>query len=214
MSSGSDQEEKVFYMIRNIVFDIGNVLAKFAWDDRFRRFTETDEEFERVAAATIRAKEWAEYDRGVLSDEEIIESFVRLDPEIGPVIRKCLESFHGMVAEYDYTVPWIRELREKGYGVYYLSNMPWAALRDCAEDLAFCEETDGGILSCREKLIKPDPAIYRLLLARYGLTAEECVFLDDSEKNVRAARELGMYGIVFRDREQGLRELRELGVRT
>ena len=61
-------------------------------------------------------------------------------------------------------------------------------------------------------MVKPDAAIYQLLLERYGLKAEECVFLDDSEKNVEAARKVGMYGIVFCDKEQACEELRRLGV--
>ena len=201
-------------MIQNIVFDIGNVLAGFTWEDRFRKFAETEEQFERVAAATIRSGLWCELDRGVLSDEEVIARFVERDPEIGPVIRKCVEDFRGMVREYPYTVTWIRELKAKGYGVFYLSNMPWMALRDCGNEMRFCELTDGGIMSCREQLIKPDRAIYLLLMSRFGLSADECVFLDDSERNVRAAEELGMHGIHFKNAKQALDELFELGVRV
>ena len=73
---------------------------------------------------------------------------------------------------------------------------------------------DGGILSYQEKLIKPDPAIYQLLLNRYGLKAQECVFLDDTERNVDAAIQQGMAGIVFRSREQAVEELKGLGVST
>ena len=71
---------------------------------------------------------------------------------------------------------------------------------------------DGGILSHRDKLIKPDPAIYALLLERFGLRAEECVFLDDTPVNIEAGRKLGIQGIVFQTREQAVRELREMGL--
>ena len=56
---------------------------------------------------------------------------------------------------------------------------------------------DGMIISGREKLIKPDPAIYRLLLSRYGLNAAETVFIDDRAENIRAAQSVGMQGIVY-----------------
>lgn len=78
----------------------------------------------------------------------------------------------------------------------------------------FLEYMDGGILSWQDKVIKPDPKIYELLLSRYGLVAEECVFLDDTERNLPQARALGIHTILFRDREQAISELKELGVCT
>ena len=71
---------------------------------------------------------------------------------------------------------------------------------------------DGGILSCREKVIKPDAEIYRILLSRYSLKAEESVFIDDTGKNVDAAEALGIHGICFKSRKQAEEELRQLGV--
>ena len=141
-----------------------------------------------------------------------MDGFIRNDPELAPVIRTCLSSYRGMLRTYDYTVPWIKELKQKGYGVYYLSNMPAVAIRDCADDLKFIEETDGGILSYREQIIKPEPAIYRLLMERYDLRPEECVFLDDSEKNIKTACDLGMHGILFQNKAQACENLRKLGV--
>ena len=78
---------------------------------------------------------------------------------------------------------------------------------DCADALDFLNETDGAILSYQVKLIKPDPEIYRLLCSKYGLSASECVFIDDTAKNVEAARAEGMEGIVFRSLEQVKGEL-------
>ena len=66
---------------------------------------------------------------------------------------------------------------------------------------------DGYILSWREKLAKPDPQIYHLLLDRYSLRAEECIYIDDSETNVLAAAELGMAGIIFQGQKQAEHEI-------
>ena len=76
----------------------------------------------------------------------------------------------------------------------------------------FLPEMEGGILSYKEHLIKPEPEIYQLLLKRYGLKAEESVFLDDTLKNVEAAEEQGIHGIHFLTKEQAEEELRKLGV--
>lgn len=199
-------------MIKNIIFDIGNVLTAFQWNKKFQNTGYPEEILKRVARATVLSDMWKEYDRGVLTESELMDAFIRHDPEMESFIRGCVGNYLGMLQTYDYTTPWIRSLKKNGYGVYYLSNMPEIAERDCTEALDFVKETDGGIMSWSVRMVKPDAAIYQLLLERYGLKAEECVFLDDSEKNVEAARKVGMYGIVFCDKEQACEELRRLGV--
>ena len=69
------------------------------------------------------------------------------------------------------------------------------------------EKTDGAVISYQEKLVKPDYEIYHLLCRKYGLDERECVFIDDTEKNVKAAREIGMKGIVFHNLAQAKEEL-------
>ncbi len=68
---------------------------------------------------------------------------------------------------------------------------------------------DGGILSYQDQLIKPSPEIYRLFLKRYGLKAEECVFIDDTQVNITAALAEGMEGILFVTLEQTKQELQK-----
>lgn len=199
-------------MIRNIIFDIGNVLVAFRWREFFADFGYPEEILERLGKATALSPIWNEYDKGIWSEEEILQGFIRNDPELEPVIRRTLGSLKGLLVMYDYAIPWIKELKEKGFGVYYLSNFSYPAERDCKEVLDIVPYTDGGILSYREKLIKPDPAIYKLLMERYGLKAEECVFLDDMEKNVLGARSVGMHGIVFQNKEQAVLQMRKLGM--
>lgn len=199
-------------MIKNIIFDIGNVLTVFCWEKYFKSFGYPEEVVERLARATVRNQVWNEYDRGVMSAEEILQAFIQSDPDMEEYIYKVTENLSGILERCDYAIPWIRELQEKGYKVYYLSNFFEKAERECAEALDFIPYMDGGILSYKEKLIKPDAAIYELLLKRYGLAAEECVFLDDKEENCRAAKKAGMQAICFKTREQAVKELGRMGV--
>ncbi len=198
-------------MIKNIIFDIGNVLASFRWKEYFAEFSYDEDTMDRLAQATTMSEQWAEYDRGVLSDEEVLGLFIQNDPELEPIIRECLTTVHGLVGKYDYTIPWIKELKQEGYRLYYLSNFAQTARRDNADALDFLFLMEGGIFSYEEKLIKPDEAIYKLLLERYGLVAEECVFIDDTEKNIIAARQLGIHGVVFKSKEQVMDELKKTG---
>ncbi len=201
-------------MVKNIIFDIGNVLADFCWRDFFIGFGYEGETLERLAEATVKSPVWDEVDRGVWSDEELVDGFVRNDPSLEEQLHRIFANVHGMVVKREYAIPWVRSLREAGYGCYYLSNFSHKAHTECADALDFLEYMDGGILSYRDKVIKPDAAIYELLLNRYGLKAEECVFLDDTEKNLVTAGEMGIHTILFQDREQAVRELAALGVCT
>ncbi len=199
-------------MITTIIFDIGNVLADFNWEKCFRTFGYDEETFARLAKATVLSPMWNEYDRGVMSDEEIMQGFIDNDPEIEDQIREALQDVGATVFRNDYAIPWIKELQGKGYRCLYLSNFSRRGHRECADALDFIPYMDGGILSYQEKLIKPMPEIYQLLIDRYSLKPEECVFLDDTLRNLEAAEKFGIHTIHFKNKKQAAGELRELGV--
>lgn len=200
--------------IKNIIFDIGNVLTRFCWEEFFTGFGYDEKMVERIGAATVRTPDWNEIDRGVLSDEEVLERFIKNDPGLEEILRKSLANLHGIVVKVDYAIPWIKELKAAGYHCYYLSNFSRKAHKECADALDFIEYMDGGILSYIDQVTKPEPEIYKLLLDRYQIKAEESVFLDDTERNLPTAREFGIRTILFKDREQAVEELRKLGVKA
>lgn len=200
-------------MIKNIIFDIGNVLTDFRWEDFLRDKGFDEEMIKRIAEACVYSDVWKEYDKGIWTDEEILEGFAQNDPEIRDEIYRAFSDFTDLVTPRDYAIPWVKELKEKGYKVWYLSNFSNKATTECAECLSFIPYTDGGILSFRDKVIKPDATIYELLLDRFGLVAEESVFIDDTLVNVEAAEALGIYGIHFISKEETEDKLRELGVK-
>ena len=142
--------------------------------------------------------------------DEIMEAFVRNDPGIEDALRSVFRNTEGFVRKYPYTESWIRVLKASGLKVYCLSNLSGLIYDGCANELGFLGMVDGYILSWREKLAKPDPKIYRLLLDRYSLRAEECIYVDDSETNVLAAADLGMTGIVFQDQKQAEHEIQRI----
>lgn len=199
-------------MITTIIFDIGNVLADFTWEEHYRSFGYSEEILERLAKATVKSPLWNEYDRGVMSDEEIIQGFVENDPGIEKEIRETLRDKGSMVIRNDYAIPWIQALKGKGYRCLYLSNFSRSSHADCAAALDFLPFMDGGILSYEDKVIKPMPEIYQLLIDRYGLVPEECVFLDDTQRNLDAAERFGIHTIHFENQAQAISDLKKLGV--
>lgn len=199
-------------MITTIIFDIGNVLADFTWREHFASFGYDDEMVERIARVTVKNPLWNEVDRGVMGSEELIQEFAAADPEIEQDIRKVLANVKTMVIRNDYAIPWIQDLKGKGYRVLYLSNFSERAETDCADALDFIPYMDGGILSYKEKVIKPMPEIYQLLIDRYNLIPAECVFMDDTPKNLAGAEKFGIHTIHFQNQAQAIEELRKLGV--
>lgn len=199
-------------MITTIIFDIGNVLADFTWREHYERFGFEGDMIERLADATVRSPLWNEYDKGVMTYEELFQGFVDNDPEIEPQLREVFADVSTMVVRNDYAIPWIHVLRDKGYRCLYLSNFSERAHKECAAALDFIPHMDGGILSYQEKIIKPMPEIYQLLIDRYGLTPQECVFLDDTQKNLDAAEKFGIHTILFQNQAQAIEELNKLGV--
>ncbi|MBQ8945957.1 MAG: HAD family phosphatase [Lachnospiraceae bacterium] len=196
-------------MIQNIILDIGGVLVR-SNDQQFFRDKGLDEETAgRVGKAMFGTEAWIEMDRGVWSFDKVIDAFVRNDPQDEAILRNIFTDTRGFVTVCPYAGDWIRGFQAKGLRVYCLSNWSEKILNDCREELKFLDIADGYVLSWQEKLVKPDPDIYRCLLQRYGLKAETCIFVDDSRVNVEAARALGIHGIVFEDQDQADREIRD-----
>ena len=199
-------------MLKNIIFDIGNVLSDFRWKEFLMDQGYDEAMAERMGDASVRTQAWHLSDRGDYSEEEILEMIVANDPKIEQELRSAFADWHEMVRPRAYAIPWVCELKERGYRVYYLSNWPRRATVECGDVLAFLPYTDGGILSYQEHLIKPDPAIFQCLLERYQLKAEESVFVDDTLVNVEAAQKLGLMGIHFISKEQTEEEIRRLTI--
>ena len=199
-------------MIKTVIFDIGNVLTDFGWQSFFAGLGYDEKMSARLARATVQSDDWKEYDRGCLSDGEVLQLFLENDPELEADIRRSQEDLHGILLRRAYAADWVRELKAQGYQVLVLSNISDKVMRECAEALDFMELVDGGILSYQERLLKPMPEIYGLLVERYHLIPEECVFLDDTRENAEAAEKLGIHAIWFRNRQQAEEELLALGV--
>lgn len=199
-------------MIKNIIFDFGNVLVEYNIKEFMLNKGMSQEMIKRILKASIMGPYWDEFDRGAITEEEAIAGFLSLDPDIEKELHTVFDNITGMLTKRDFAIPWVKELKAAGYNVYYLSNYSKKAFDECADSIGFIEFMDGGIMSHRELVVKPNPEIYKRLIERYELIPEECVFIDDTEKNVDVARALGMQGIVFTTQEAAVSELKDMGV--
>ena len=195
-------------MINTVIFDIGMVLVYFRWRELFADLGFEGEKFDRIASATVHNPWWNEFDKGELTVEEIVDKYALSAPEYKEDIAKIYDHKDEFVILYDYTIPWIQELKERGYKVYVLSNWSEPAYEANKDThLRFLKEVDGAIMSFREGIIKPDREIYQLLCDRYQINPKEAVFLDDNKANIDAARIFGLNAIHFKGYEQAREEL-------
>ncbi|MFA9378588.1 MAG: HAD family hydrolase [Lachnotalea sp.] len=197
-------------MINTIIFDIGMVLADFRWQKYIEEFNFSSEVNEVISNAMVLSEAWGEFDRSLLSDEEILNLFIKNAPEYKSEIIQVFENIGNAIVTYDYTKTWIRELKQNGYKVYILSNYPKKTYDLTRKQLDFIEECDGTLFSFEVKLIKPEIEIFKTLTNKYNINAQESVFLDDNKNNIEAAKQLGFKTIHFSTRKSALEELNEI----
>ena len=200
-------------MIRNIIFDMGQVLLRFDRDFFITRLGIEGEDRELLKREVFLSLEWARMDRGSLTDAEAAQSVCkRLPPHLHDAASKLVQMWDRPILPIPGMYELVAELKEKGYGIYLLSN---ASLRqhDYWPRVEASKFFDGTLISADEKVVKPQPEIYQLLLQRFGLKAEECFFIDDAPANIEGAFNCGIAGAVFHGDAIRLRgELRAAGV--
>ena len=189
------------FMVKNIIFDIGNVLATFKpkdfLTDLFKDPTLVDQFFE-----VFFTKLWHEYDQGLYTKEQMVQKGLQKMPDQKEKINKMMDVWTSYVVGIQENLDLIRIYQKKGYKVFILSNLPEDSYIYLKEHYDFIDQVDGGIYSYQHKLIKPDVKIFEALLEKYGLNANECIFIDDTEVNIRAAETLGFYTIWLKDHTQ------------
>ena len=190
-----------------VVFDLGGVLID--WDPRYLyRKLLADEAAVEEFLATICTPEWnAELDRGRPFAEgvaELVERYPAHAAAITAYHERWPEMLGGGIGG---TVELVAELRAGGVPVYALTNWSAETFGIARERFEFLEWFDGVLVSGEERMIKPDPAIFRLLLDRFGLDAEATFYVDDSEQNVAAADRLGFDAVRFTTPAQLRRDL-------
>lgn len=197
-------------MRKNIVFDIGGVLADFRIKEFLMEKGFDGPMIRKIVKASVLSPYWERFERGELTEEETLDGFASMDPEISDELRTAFSNIEGMLTMREYAIPLIKALKDKGLGVYYLSNYSKKAYDECASSLAFMSYMDGGLVSFRAGRTKPDPEMYRMFLEENGLSAEDCIFVDDMPENVKAAEALGFTGIVFTELKDLIAKLKEL----
>ena len=199
-------------MIKNVIFDVGFVLVDFRWRDLMKDLGIPKDIQEKFAKNVFGSQWWNELDRGVLDEDEVVNKLREDNSPHYEEFDLVWSNRDKIVEPFDYAVGMIEDLKAKGLKVYLLSNYPKSLFTmhtECGR-FPFIDKVDGKVVSGFVQLVKPDREIYEYLLKEYDLKAEECVFIDDREENVEAAKEIGINGIWFWNYEQMMGELEKM----
>ena len=192
-------------MIKNVIFDYGNVLIDWNPAYLFLPVFGGDEEKCRFFTDNVCNREWfTRMDRGENMDVCVSELQARY-PQYADAVAMFRDRWFEMCnGEIPGMLELIQDLKSKGVGVFGLTNWPAETFTEARRRFRTLASIDNYVVSSSVKFAKPEPAIYQLLLSKYNLTPEECVFIDDRKDNVDAAKALGMSGIVYPGSAQDL----------
>jgi 2-haloacid dehalogenase len=181
-----------------VIFDLGNVLIR--WDPRnlFRKIFVEDVAAMEWFLANVCTLEWNEQLDAGVTFAEAVRDRTAMFPEHAHLIRayheRWFETLGDAISE---NVQVLSDLKRVGYKVYGLTNWSAETFQPARKLYPFLNWFDGVVVSGEERLVKPDPRIYQCLLERYEINASSSIFIDDSARNIEAARKLGITAIHF-----------------
>ena len=202
-------------MIKNIIFDFGNVLTKYdpiAWASTIMN-SDKQKGFYLHEKTINNKKIWDDYDAGLCSEQQVID---RLQDDIEQEYKNTVETFVTTVdrcfSQYDQMVPVLQRLKEKGLSLFLLSNFPKEMFDRISPRCHILDLLDAKIVSCDIHLIKPHLDIFEYVLDTYKLDADQTLFTDDVKTNTDAALKAGMHSYTFTTANNFINYLKSIGI--
>ncbi len=202
---------------RHFVFDFGGVLFNWQPHELLRRTLPRQASDDASARHWVEqvfqnyAGDWGEFDRGTVSPSELVQRIAQRTGLAAADVRGMVDAVPAELQPLSASVALLARLRHAGHRLFYLSNMPLPLAEHLERSHDFLAWFETGVFSSRVRHIKPEPAIYALAERRFGVPAASLMFIDDTERNVHAARAAGWNALHFVDATTCEAELREQG---
>ena len=197
-------------MIENYIFDFGNVIAEFYPDKLTAPFVSSEDERKIISEVVFDRIYWDRLDDGSITDDEVKEKIcARLPQDLGEVACKVYDNWINSLTPVPNMKELISDIKKSGKKVYLLSNISRGFAQNYKNTkwiAEILENFDGLVFSGPIGIVKPSAEIFEHLLCKYNLKAEECLFIDDSQKNINGAAASGINGYLFDGNAQKLRE--------
>ena len=199
-------------ILKNLVFDVGNVLIEWNSEKILKAITDDIHLQDLLRKEVFETGLWVETDEGVKTREEVIEIITgKLGEKYRNEITQLLRYWYKYVDVLTKVQDRIIELSKSGYSIYILSNTAFTFYDLVKEGyLPATSVAKGMVLSCEEKVLKPDEKIYNILLERYNLDPHDTMFFDDLPKNIWGAARCGINGFVVENESELLTYLDKL----
>ncbi len=199
-------------MIKNIIFDLGNVLINFKPNEFLLRFIDDIEYIDQFVSKIFRSPVWLNLDRGTISIEDAKNNFISQYPKEVDFLTHFFNHWMEMLTPIEENIKILKDLRDLEYSTYILSNYIKEAYIFIKNKYDIFSLFDGQIISGFEKTIKPEKAIYLKLLNRYHLIPEESLFIDDILFFLKPAKKLGLETIWNQPKTDLREELRKFDI--
>jgi putative hydrolase of the HAD superfamily len=196
--------------VRNVIFDLGGVVLEWNPDHIVSLFQPVRELQAPLKAALFGHADWRLFDRGALTESELIE---RLQLRVGATrqeVQAILDGIRDSLVEKPETVKLMRALQGQWTPLYCLSNMPAELYTHLRQRHNFWDAFSGIVISGEVQMMKPEPEVFMHLLATFNLRPEETVFIDDVLANIESAKQVGLHTIWFKDAAQCRGELEQI----
>lgn len=185
--------------IKNIIFDIGNVILEFKYEEVIENFTSNDNEKEFILDNIIHSPEQLGYgliDTGFITQEEAIKI---VEDRTNHINDEIIENFWTKYNDYakinEEVLTIIKKLKDDGYNIYLLSNINQYTVDFIKKTSNLFEIVDGYVLSYEVHQIKPHISIFKTLINTYKLNPEESLFIDDNQRNIDMGNFVGFNSI-------------------
>jgi len=199
-------------MIKNIIFDLGNVLLNYKPMEFLLQFTKDQERINGFISKVSFSRTWFELDRGTITLKKARKILSSRYPEELDLIVPYFEHWLEILTPIKDRIELLEPLKKNGYKLFILSNFIEEAFKYVIEQYGFFSLFDGRVLSYEEKVIKPEKTIYDILVSRYNLIPQECVFLDDHSSFLKPAKQLGMNTILVHQNTDLKVEFRKINI--
>ncbi|WP_305817395.1 HAD family hydrolase [Photobacterium leiognathi] len=198
--------------VRNIVFDVGNVIVRWEPLEIIRLTFVESEDHEQLAKAIFQSQMWVNLNKGLISETEAKTQY---QLTLGLSEWECEQLFYYVKQTQRLivgSIELIQHIKSAGYNVYALTDNVHEIVTYLKSTYSFWPLFDGAIVSADVGMLKPQPEIYHSLLNKFELIASETVFIDDMLYNVEGAKSVGMHAIQFEDIDQCEKDLISLGL--
>lgn len=184
-------------MIKNVIFDLGNVLLKFDPIGYLRTKIDDENRVQQIYHEIFLSEEWLMLDRGIITQEEAVERIIKRSADNGQFIQLAMNRWYDSLIPIEETVDILKRVKAKGYQTYILSNFHLLAYENAITKYDFFQYFDEGIISYNVNLLKPEREIYNSLITRCGIEPGESIFIDDTKVNIEGAEKVGFKTILF-----------------